>query len=95
MKFKLCTGVSAFNPRYYSREDATQRELSLKDRFPSYRVSLEVEKDTRYHSEPDKLPYNEIIEIDTLEELLAFQKSSGYELIIDEDSIEIYDGYRE
>lgn len=35
------------------------------------------------------------IEIDTLEGLLEFQKKLGCELIVYEDTIEIYDSYRE
>lgn len=35
------------------------------------------------------------VEINTLEDLLELQKKLGYELIVYEDTIEIYDSYRE
>ena len=35
------------------------------------------------------------VEINTLEELLDLLKEAGYELIISDDYIEIYDAYRE
>lgn len=35
------------------------------------------------------------IEINTIEELMAFKREVGVPIIIGSDSIEIYDGYRE
>lgn len=35
------------------------------------------------------------IEINNLEDLLAFQEECGYELVLSGDEIEIYDNYRE
>ena len=39
--------------------------------------------------------YKREIKINTLEELLAWCKNTGHEVIIEEDTLEIYDEYRE
>jgi hypothetical protein len=47
------------------------------------------------HEDNNSNEYRWTIEIDTLEQLIALQKKVEWELIIKEDTIEIYDNLRE
>ena len=82
MKFKLKT--SAYS---YSREDARELEplgFTFKERI-DFMTGMKKLVQEKYESE---------IEINSLEELVNFSKQWG-ELVLNQDSIEIYNDYRE
>lgn len=84
MKFKL--GKAS----YFNTEEEKKKYEKLGFKFTRY-------TDKIFHSIPDWVTNSAVepsIEISTLEELLAFIKEYG-EVVINEDSITIYDGYQE
>jgi hypothetical protein len=85
MRFELSTSGSFYDPG------------SVKD-LEKLGFTFEVLKDPMFSDLKGKLHKTNTepvtIEIDTLEELVAFAKEWG-ELVVDSESIEIYDDYRE
>lgn len=110
MKFKLTSTEYSFEVRndntpyvkileslgfeFVIETEPEQDKLQLLDWLPSY--NLQFRKESRGGcSFYNKVKKDIFIEINTIDELLELRKLVGKELIINENEIEIYDGYRE
>ena len=82
--------------REESRNSAYKFYQHVSNQFPDFIITFHEEKGCNPYkpTEPVETFYTSI-KIDNLDQLLLFIKTVGEELVITENSLEIYDGYRE